>query len=124
MQQLRLFTNPNRLHFHNFSKAFMLFHRQKLLLALLEAMGGEAGRTDFQKLLFLMTRGEEVPSYDFVPYKYGCYSFTAAADQRKLEERGLVVSDEAGLHMGQSAVMVDTAVKKKAREFVQRHPER
>ncbi|MFT5403733.1 MAG: hypothetical protein ACI9DF_002571 [Verrucomicrobiales bacterium] len=102
----------------------MLFHRQRLLLALLEALDGEAGRTDFQKLLFLMTRGQKVPSYDFVPYKFGCYSFTAAADQRKLVERGLMVSDEAGLRIGGTTVEVDLVVKRKAREFVRRHPER
>lgn len=67
----------------------MLFHRQKVLLGLLSALGGEAAAVDFQKLLFLFCREEEVePSYEFVPHLFGCYSFTSVADRRKLEEKG------------------------------------
>ena len=32
--------------------------------------------------------------YDFVPYKYGAFSFTSYADRRKLIERGLLADDE------------------------------
>ncbi|BCU76852.1 DUF488 domain-containing protein [Luteolibacter sp. LG18] len=67
----------------------MLFHRQKVLLGLLSALGGEAAAVDFQKLLFLFCQEEEVqPSYEFVPHRFGCYSFTSVADRRKLEEKG------------------------------------
>lgn len=67
----------------------MLFHRQKLLLALLEALGGNLLATDFQKHLFLFTNlCEKERSYDFVPYRFGCFSFQAAADRQKLIEKG------------------------------------
>ncbi len=67
----------------------MLYQRQKLLLSLLKTIGGEAKSTDFQKLLFLFTKEhEEEPSYEFVPYRFGCFSFTSYADKRKLIERG------------------------------------
>lgn len=71
----------------------MLFERQRVLLTLLDALGGQAAPTDFQKLLFLYTRREEVPSYEFVPYKFGCFSFSSYADKRRLIERGLLVDD-------------------------------
>ena len=58
-----------------------LFYRRKVILALLEALGGELRRTDFQKHLFLLTRNDPSPPYDFVPYQYGCYSFSAEADR-------------------------------------------
>lgn len=76
-------------------KAPVLFSRQRQLLALLDALGGTAKKLDFQKLLFLYTRelGKE-PPYDFIPYKYGAFSFTSYADRRKLIERGLLESDE------------------------------
>lgn len=46
----------------------MLFHRQRLLLTLLDTLGEPTGRTDFQKLLFLYTHEyEESPSYEFYP---------------------------------------------------------
>lgn len=73
----------------------MLFSRQRQLLQLLDALGGAAGKLDFQKLLFLYC--QEQPStapYDFVPYKYGAFSFTSYADCRKLVAHGLIEDDE------------------------------
>jgi hypothetical protein len=73
----------------------MLFERQRLLLTLLDAVGETVGHTDFQKLLFLYTREcETTPSYDFVPYKFGAFSFTSYADKRKLIEEGLLAEDD------------------------------
>jgi hypothetical protein len=71
----------------------MLFERQRVLLTLLNALGGQVAPTDFQKLLFLYTRGEEPPSYEFVPYRFGCFSFSSYADKRRMIERGLLVDD-------------------------------
>jgi Domain of unknown function DUF488 len=73
----------------------ILFARQRQLLQLLDAVGGNASRLDFQKLLFLYC--QEAASgepYDFVPYKYGAFSFTSYADRRKMIERGLLEDDE------------------------------
>lgn len=67
----------------------MLFKRQKVLLGLLSALGGDASAVDFQKLLFLFCSEEESePSYEFVPHHRGCYSFTSIADRRKLTDKG------------------------------------
>lgn len=102
----------------------MLYHRQKVLLSLLEAMGGEAARTDFQKLLFLFTREEAVPSYDFVPYKFGCFSFTSYADKRKLTERGVLVDDDKAWRLSDEPERPDACLRSRALQFVQRHPQR
>src|SRR5437588_3825906 len=73
----------------------MLFERQRLLLTLLDAVGGPVGHTDFQKLLFLYTRDCATrPSYDFVPYKFGAFSFTSYEDKRKLIAEGLLAADD------------------------------
>jgi len=72
----------------------MLFERQRVLLTLLDALGGACAPTDFQKLLFLYTREEIPPSYEFVPYRFGCFSFTSYADKRKLIAEGILVDDE------------------------------
>ncbi len=54
----------------------MLYKRQKLLLDLVHAAGGELAATDLQKLLFLYGQQcEDEPSYRFIPYRYGCFSF-------------------------------------------------
>ena len=71
-----------------------MFRRQKILLALLEQFDGELGRTQLQKLLFLYGQQAEDPVYEFVPYKYGCYSFQTHADKQKLTEQGLLSDSE------------------------------
>ena len=65
----------------------MLLNRQRHLLSLLDALGGRVCGMDFQKLLFLYCHEEEPAPYEFVPYKFGAFSFTSYADRRKLVER-------------------------------------
>ncbi|ENN90904.1 DUF488 family protein [Bartonella schoenbuchensis] len=73
-------------------KGKTLFKRQKLLLALLQEFGGRLSSIDFQKYLFLFTQYEEKQSYEFVPYKYGCFSFQSHADKHKLIELGMLAN--------------------------------
>lgn len=70
----------------------MLFKRQKLLLDLVHAAGGELAATDLQKLLFLYVRHceEEDPSFQFVPHRFGCYSFQSSADRMTLQQKGFI----------------------------------
>ena len=67
-----------------------MFYRRKVLLGLLEALNRQVPKTDMQKYLFLVSREQEHPSYHFVPYHFGCYSFQADADKRTLAKYGLV----------------------------------
>ncbi len=79
-----------------------LYSRQRLLLGLPDAIGGDVSNTDFQKLLFLYCK--ELSShqatetrrgpYDFVPYRFGAFSFTSYADRRRLVEWGLIADDD------------------------------
>ncbi len=75
----------------------MLYKRQKLLLDLVHAAGGELAATDFQKLLFLYARQYEAePSFQFVPYRFGCFSFQSYADRATLQHKGMLfASDES-----------------------------
>ena len=73
-----------------------LLHRQRVLLSLLRAFGGEIGERDFQRLLFdygrlCRDRGMDAP-YDFVILERGLRSFTAVADRDRLAHRGIVES--------------------------------
>jgi uncharacterized protein (DUF488 family) len=99
----------------------MLFERQRLLLALVDALGAPVAQTDFQKLLFLYTREWETePSYDFVPYQYGGFSFSSYADKRRLIERGLLVEDEQRWELtdvGRKAIFPDRALRERAKRF-------
>jgi uncharacterized protein (DUF488 family) len=67
-----------------------MYYRRKLLLGVLEANGGLLNKTRLQKLLLLITRMQEVKTYDFVPYQFGCFSFTANQDLNTLIKYGLV----------------------------------
>lgn len=72
-----------------------LTSRQRLLLGLLNALGGSAGNLDFQKVLFLYCQeSDSGQPYDFVPYKRGAFSFTSYADRRKLISYGLIEDRE------------------------------
>lgn len=57
-----------------------MFYRRKIILALLQAFDGHLPKVSLQKLLFLFTNRQTKPEYHFVPYLYGCYSFSANAD--------------------------------------------
>ena len=61
-----------------------MYYRRKILLSLLEIFDNQLESTRLQKLLMLLTKRQDIPSYDFVPYKYGCYSFQATADLRTM----------------------------------------
>lgn len=72
-----------------------LTRRQRLLLCLLDALGGSVGNLDFQKVLFLYCQEPDSGKpYDFVPYKRGAFSFTSYADRRKLISHGLIEDHE------------------------------
>lgn len=57
-----------------------MYYRRKILLSLLETFGGQLEKIRLQKLLLLFTKKQKDPTYDFVPYKYGYFSFGANAD--------------------------------------------
>lgn len=67
-----------------------MFYRHKILLAILETWGGEISAIDFQKILFLFTKEQKTPTYYFVPYNLGCFSFQSYADKRTLIAQGLL----------------------------------
>ena len=90
----------------------MLIHRQKLLLALLDALGGAVAAKNFQKYLFLYTfTCEKNKSYDFVPYKFGCYSFQASTDRETLIKKGCL-SNIDGWKLAKTNLSYSGALKK------------
>jgi len=67
-----------------------MYYRRKIILSILGEFGGRLSKTSFQKLLFLHSRSQKVRTYDFVPYSYGCFSFTANQDLLTLKKYGIV----------------------------------
>lgn len=65
-----------------------MFYRRKIILALLQEFANQLDKIALQKLLFLFTTRQQKPEYDFVPYLYGCYSFSAIADLAAMVRNG------------------------------------
>jgi Protein of unknown function, DUF488 len=76
--------------------AIMLYYRRKILLALLEAFGGHLGKTDLQKLLLILSKLQKKPSFDFIPHRFGCYSYQSSWDLRALKAYGVVSESDTG----------------------------
>lgn len=72
----------------------MMYYRQKILLSILETFDGRLSRTQLQKLAFLFTRFQENKTYDFVPYRFGCYSFQANHDLYLMAKRGILEEEK------------------------------
>lgn len=71
-----------------------MFYRRKIILGLLQLFDGQLDKIRLQKLLFLFTQRQEKAEYDFVPYRFGCYSFSANADMTAMVNKGLLGEDE------------------------------
>lgn len=71
-----------------------MFYRRKIILGLIELLSGEIEKLRLQKLLFLYAMKKQQPEYDFVPYKFGCYSFSAHADLVTMVNKGILSETE------------------------------
>lgn len=68
----------------------MLYYRRKILLALLELFDGQLTAKSLQKYLFLFTRKQNKKTFDFIPYRYGCFSFQANQDLLTMQKYGYI----------------------------------
>ena len=69
----------------------MTLAQENLILSLIGTEPNGLKPIEVQKLMFMYSRLEEsVPSYEFIPFRQGCYSSTLAQDIRKLEEKRLL----------------------------------
>jgi uncharacterized protein (DUF488 family) len=71
-----------------------MFYRRKIILALLELFDGELEKIRLQKLLFLFAQKQSKPDYEFIPYKYGCYSYSANADLTTMATKNILSETE------------------------------
>jgi uncharacterized protein (DUF488 family) len=67
-----------------------MFYRRKIILALLQLFEGQIDKISLQKLLFLFTQRQAKAEYDFIPYHYGCYSYSANADLTAMVSKGIL----------------------------------
>jgi len=89
-----------------------MFYRRKVILALLQAFDGHLPKISLQKLLFLFANRQSKPDYDFVPYKYGCYSFSANADLTAMVGHEQLTEDQTSFTKSGSVDYVKTLNEK------------
>ncbi len=71
-----------------------MFYRRKIILALLQLFDGQLDKIRLQKLLFLFTQKQQKKEYDFVPYRFGCYSFSLNADLSTMVKKEILNETE------------------------------
>jgi len=77
-----------------------MLNRQKTLLCLLQTAGRPVLKTELTKWSFLLPNESESRGgsafYDFVPYRFGPFSFCLYQEAGKLEQKGLIVTVGSG----------------------------
>lgn len=71
-----------------------MFYRRKIVFALLEKFKEGLESTRLQKLVFLLTQMQKEPDYEFVPYRFGCYSYSLKADLVAMVKHNWLVTAE------------------------------
>jgi uncharacterized protein (DUF488 family) len=71
-----------------------MYYRRKIILALLQLFENKLEKIRLQKLLFLFTQRQAKTEYDFIPYRFGCYSYSANADLTTMVTRGYLNENE------------------------------
>ena len=74
----------------------MRFYREKCLAVFMEKIDDWLPSIMIQKLLFLLCESQDNKIYDFMPYKYGCYSMQLSQDLRNLVKDGYLLCEEDG----------------------------
>ncbi len=102
-----------------------LYSRQKLLLAILQKFGGKLSSVDLQKYLFLFTViCQKDKSYEFVPYRFGCFSFQSYTDRRKFIEFGILEDGEKWTltpHESDYVLMLEPSEQQKLNLFYEKY---
>lgn len=70
-----------------------MFYRRKIMLALLEALARPLRAIEIQKFMFLICRSQEKAAYEFIPHRFGCYSFQIESDKRTLQKYEMLEDD-------------------------------
>lgn len=91
-----------------------MFYRRKIILALLQLLGGEVDKLRLQKLLFLYSQRKKNPEYEFVPYKFGCYSYSAYADLVTMVKKENLTENENNYQKNSSTDFVKSLKKEDA----------
>jgi len=67
-----------------------MYYRRKVILSLFQVFDSQIDKISLYKLLFLVSKLQSKPDYDFIPYHYGCYSYSLNADLVTMVKKGFL----------------------------------
>jgi uncharacterized protein (DUF488 family) len=67
-----------------------MFYRRKIILAFLQAFDNKLDKMHLLKLLFVFTQKQTTKVYDFIPYQYGCFSYSVYADINAMVQKNIL----------------------------------
>ena len=76
------------------------YKRQRFLLEFMNQIENTTS-TDLQELIFLNSVNEDLSYYNFIPYKYGPYSFQLAEDIDILQQKGYLTKRDTHIYITQ-----------------------
>lgn len=71
-----------------------MYYRRKILLSLIQVFDNKLDKISLQKLLLLFSKQQTKPSFHFVPYRFGCFSFQANADLNTMIKYHMVLEKD------------------------------
>ena len=103
------------------------YKRQRFLLSFISQLPDEIAITNLQKLVFLYSMRENTNFYEFIPYKYGPYSFQLREDVDVLRNNGFLIRGALGIaaskeYRGETSFSIaaergDALIRKAYREY-------
>ena len=73
------------------------YKRQRFLLSFISQLQDEVAPTNLQKNIFIYNMSEKSDFYEFVPYKFGPYSFQLREDVDILRKNGFLIRENFGI---------------------------
>jgi uncharacterized protein (DUF488 family) len=75
----------------------IMFYRRKIILAFLQIFDNKLDKMRLLKLLFIFTQKQTAKVYDFIPYQYGCFSYSVYADINAMVQKNILIENNNNL---------------------------
>lgn len=103
------------------NSSHLKYKRQQFLLAIINELRHGVTTTNLHKLVFLLSMQENLNFYEFVPYKYGAYSFQLTQDLDTLARLGYISKEQRIKALKQSPIKISyTIARQRGDQLIRR----